>query len=79
MTKASLTVLRLFHQDAVTAEQKSLGQHVESLLSWLTETETQMEKEKKNDGSDQLTQQLTLCKASFLENCIISIYTFVML
>lgn len=72
---------RLFIQDAVTAEQKSLGQHVESLLSWLTETETQMEKEKKNDGSDQLTQQLTLCKASFLEriNCIISIYTFVML
>uniref|UniRef100_A0A668VIA6 Microtubule actin crosslinking factor 1 n=1 Tax=Oreochromis aureus TaxID=47969 RepID=A0A668VIA6_OREAU len=50
------------YKDAVTAEQKSLGQHVESLLSWLTETETQMEKEKKNDGSDQLTQQLTLCK-----------------
>lgn len=74
-------MLRLFLQDAVTAEQKSLGQHVESLLSWLTETETQMEKEKKNDGSDQLMQQLTLCKASFLErrNCIISIYTFVML
>lgn len=74
-------MLRLFLQDAVTAEQKSLGQHVESLLSWLTETETQMEKEKKNDGSDQLTQQLTLCKASFLErrNCIINIYTFVML
>lgn len=59
------------YKEAVTAEQKSLGGKVESLLSWLRETETQMnggmagmEKMEKaeNDSCDQLTQQLSLCK-----------------
>lgn len=59
-------------QEAVTAEQKSLGGQVESLLSWLQETEAQMnggmagmekmEKVEKDGSCDQLTQQL--CKAS---------------
>lgn len=61
-------------QEAVTAEQKSLGGQVESLLSWLRETEARMnggmagmekmEKAEKDDSHDQLTQQLNLCKAS---------------
>ncbi|XP_028277958.1 microtubule-actin cross-linking factor 1 isoform X5 [Parambassis ranga] len=60
------------YKDAVTAEQKSLGQQVESLLSWLRETEAQMDggmagmekmkKAEKDDGHDQLTRQLNLCK-----------------
>ncbi|XP_008298970.1 microtubule-actin cross-linking factor 1, partial [Stegastes partitus] len=57
------------YKDAVTAEQKSLGQQVDSLLSWLKETEAQMdrgmekmEKADKDDSHDQLTQQLSLCK-----------------
>ena len=44
---------------------------MESLLSWLRETEAQMnggmagmEKMEKDDDHDQLTQQLNLCKAS---------------
>lgn len=61
-------------QEAVTAEQKSLGGRVENLLSWLRETEAQMsggmagmdtmETAEKEDHSDQRTQQLNLCKAS---------------
>ncbi|KAM4724965.1 uncharacterized protein FYW61_013241 [Anableps anableps] len=49
---------------AVTAEQKSLGQHVDRLLSWLSETEAQMDRETtgKEDGQAGLTQQLDLCK-----------------
>ncbi|XP_068566964.1 microtubule-actin cross-linking factor 1, isoforms 1/2/3/4/5 isoform X5 [Cebidichthys violaceus] len=60
------------YKEAVTAEQKSLGGQVESLLSWLRETEAQMnggmagmekmEKAEKDDHRDQLTQQLNLCK-----------------
>ncbi|XP_054873555.1 microtubule-actin cross-linking factor 1 isoform X8 [Amphiprion ocellaris] len=57
------------YKDAVTAEQKSLGQQVDSLLSWLRETEAQMdgamekmEKADKDESLDQLTQQLNLCK-----------------
>ncbi|XP_073339006.1 microtubule-actin cross-linking factor 1 [Pagrus major] len=60
------------YKEAVTAEQKSLGGQVESLLSWLRETEAQMnggmagmekmEKAEKDDSHDQLTQQLSLCK-----------------
>ncbi|XP_070841133.1 microtubule-actin cross-linking factor 1, isoforms 1/2/3/4/5 isoform X12 [Chaetodon trifascialis] len=60
------------YKEAVTAEQKSLGAQVESLLSWLRETEAQMnggmagmekmEKAEKDDSCDQLTQQLSLCK-----------------
>ncbi|XP_051247419.1 microtubule-actin cross-linking factor 1 isoform X13 [Dicentrarchus labrax] len=60
------------YKKAVTAEHESLGGQVESLLSWLRETEAQMnggmagmekmEKAKKDDGFDQLTQQLSLCK-----------------
>lgn len=45
-------------QDVVAAEQKSLGQHVDRLLSWLSETEAQMD----TAGKDGLTQQLDLCK-----------------
>lgn len=44
---------------------------MESLLSWLRETEAQMnggmekmEEAEKDDHCDQLTQQLNLCKAS---------------
>ncbi|XP_070702106.1 microtubule-actin cross-linking factor 1, isoforms 1/2/3/4 [Pempheris klunzingeri] len=60
------------YKEAVTAQQKSLGGQVESLLSWLRETEAQMnggmagmekmEKAEKNDNCDQLTQQLNQCK-----------------
>ncbi|XP_038580116.1 microtubule-actin cross-linking factor 1 isoform X3 [Micropterus salmoides] len=60
------------YKEAVTAEQKSLGGQVESLLSWLRETEARMnggmagmekmEKAEKDDSHDQLTQQLNLCK-----------------
>ncbi|XP_036948800.1 microtubule-actin cross-linking factor 1 isoform X24 [Acanthopagrus latus] len=60
------------YKEAVTAEQKSLGGQVESLLSWLRETEARMnggmagmekmEKAEKDDSHDQLTQQLSLCK-----------------
>ncbi|XP_070777395.1 microtubule-actin cross-linking factor 1, isoforms 1/2/3/4/5 [Enoplosus armatus] len=60
------------YKEAVTAEQKSLGGQVESLLSWLRETEAQMnggmagmekmEKAEKDDNRDQLSQQLSLCK-----------------
>uniref|UniRef100_A0A3B4U4Q4 Microtubule actin crosslinking factor 1 n=1 Tax=Seriola dumerili TaxID=41447 RepID=A0A3B4U4Q4_SERDU len=59
------------YKEAVTAEQKSLGGQVESLLSWLKETEAQMdgwmagmEKTEKaeKDDRDQLTQQLNLCR-----------------
>ncbi|XP_044027803.1 microtubule-actin cross-linking factor 1 isoform X13 [Siniperca chuatsi] len=60
------------YKEAVTAEQKSLGGQVESLLSWLRETEAQMnggiagmekmEKAEKDDNRDQVTQQLNLCK-----------------
>ena len=64
----------LFFQEAVTAEQKSLGGQVETLLSWLKETEAQMdggmekmERAKKDDNRDQLTHQLNLCKASSLK------------
>lgn len=58
------------HQEAVAAEQKSLGGQAEALLSWLTETEARMnggmEKMEGDDSCDQLTQQLSLCKASAL-------------
>ncbi|XP_027142331.1 microtubule-actin cross-linking factor 1 isoform X12 [Larimichthys crocea] len=60
------------YKEAVTAEQKTLGGRVDSLLSWLRETETQtnggmagmekMETAEKDDSCDQLTQQLSLCK-----------------
>ncbi|XP_034747883.1 microtubule-actin cross-linking factor 1 isoform X9 [Etheostoma cragini] len=60
------------YKEAVTAEQKSLGGQVESLLSWLRETEAQMdggmagmekmETAEKDDNGDQLTQQLNLCQ-----------------
>lgn len=60
------------YKEAVTAEQKSLGGQVESLLSWLRETEAQMtggmagmermEKAEDADPGDQLSQQLSLCK-----------------
>lgn len=50
------------------AEQKALGEQVDGLLSWLTEMETQMdggiagiEEIKK---TDELAQQLKICKAS---------------
>lgn len=56
------------HQEAVAAEQKSLGGQAEALLSWLTETEARMNggKMEGDDSCDQLTQQLSLCKASAL-------------
>nr|XP_033493657.1 microtubule-actin cross-linking factor 1, isoforms 1/2/3/5 isoform X20 [Epinephelus lanceolatus] len=60
------------YKEALTAELKSLGGQVESLLSWLRETEAQMnggmagmekmETAEKDDSHDQLTQQLNLCK-----------------
>ncbi|XP_039977302.1 microtubule-actin cross-linking factor 1 isoform X2 [Xiphias gladius] len=60
------------YKEAVTAEQKSLGGQVETLLSWLKETEAQMdggmagmekmEEAKKDDNHDQLTHQLNLCR-----------------
>lgn len=58
----------------MTAEQKALGVKVERLLSVLMEAEAQMnegmavmdkrEKAGKDRSYDQLTQQLSLCKAS---------------
>lgn len=66
------SILYTLSQEAVTAEQKSLGGKVETLLSWLRETEAQMDggmaktekmdKAEKNDNRDQLTQQLNVCK-----------------
>ncbi|XP_040910082.1 microtubule-actin cross-linking factor 1 isoform X4 [Toxotes jaculatrix] len=60
------------YKEAVTAEQKSLGAQVEGLLSWLKETEAQMDggmagmekmdEAEKDDSRDQLTQQLNLCR-----------------
>ncbi|XP_069372125.1 microtubule-actin cross-linking factor 1, isoforms 1/2/3/4/5 isoform X7 [Paralichthys olivaceus] len=60
------------YKEAVTAEKMSLGGKVESLLSWLKETEAEMdggiagmekmEKSEKEDNCAQLTQQLNLCK-----------------
>ncbi|XP_030596509.1 LOW QUALITY PROTEIN: microtubule-actin cross-linking factor 1 [Archocentrus centrarchus] len=56
------------YKDAVTAEQKSLGQHVESLLAWLRATEAQMDggmagtEKTEREDKDELTQQLNLCK-----------------
>ncbi|KAM6974296.1 uncharacterized protein LKV04_015934 [Tautogolabrus adspersus] len=60
------------YKEAVTAERKTLGGRVESLLSRLRETEAQMNggmagmekmvKAGKHDNGDQLTQQLNLCK-----------------
>ncbi|XP_071357170.1 microtubule-actin cross-linking factor 1, isoforms 1/2/3/4/5 isoform X19 [Trachinotus anak] len=59
------------YKEAVTAEQKSLGGQVESLLSWLKETEAQMDggmagmekmEKAEKDDQDQLTQQLNLCR-----------------
>ncbi|XP_031151469.1 microtubule-actin cross-linking factor 1 isoform X18 [Sander lucioperca] len=68
----SLREHRDSYKEAVTAEQKSLGGQVESLLSWLMETEAlmdggmagmeKMETTEKDDNCDQLTQQLNLCK-----------------
>ncbi|XP_029938047.1 microtubule-actin cross-linking factor 1 isoform X3 [Salarias fasciatus] len=67
----SLREHRASSQDAVTSEQKSLGERVERLLSWLNETEAQMDggmagKERseklEKDERDQLKQQLSLCK-----------------
>ncbi|XP_026206002.1 microtubule-actin cross-linking factor 1 isoform X13 [Anabas testudineus] len=68
----SLRDHRESYKEAVTAEHKSLGGKVESLLSWLRETEAQMDggmarmekmdKAEKDDNHDQLTQQLNLCK-----------------
>ncbi|KAM4540156.1 microtubule-actin cross-linking factor 1 isoform 10-T10 [Odontesthes bonariensis] len=50
-------------KDAVTAEQQSLGQRVEGLLSWLGQTEAQMDGEKaeETDGAD-TQDQLNVCK-----------------
>ncbi|XP_072227126.1 microtubule-actin cross-linking factor 1, isoforms 1/2/3/4 isoform X4 [Leuresthes tenuis] len=55
------------YKDAVTAEQQSLGQRVEGLLSWLGQTEAQMDGEKaektdEDDTQDQLKQHLNVCK-----------------
>lgn len=54
---------------------------MESLLSWLRETEAQMDggmarmekmdKAEKDDNHDQLTQQLNLCKVRYLNFLII--------
>uniref|UniRef100_A0A673B663 Microtubule actin crosslinking factor 1 n=1 Tax=Sphaeramia orbicularis TaxID=375764 RepID=A0A673B663_9TELE len=47
----------------VDAEQKSLGGQVDSLLSWLMETEGQMKGGMETmESHEQLTQQLKLCK-----------------
>lgn len=61
----------------MTAEQKSLGQQVEGLLSWLEEMETEMDggkagidKTEKDRSDDQLAQQLKLCKVSYLNMCL---------
>lgn len=64
-------------QEAVTAEQKALGVKVERLLSMLMEAEAQMnegtavmdgrKRAGKDSSCDQLTQQLSLCKASALK------------
>ncbi|MEQ2219296.1 hypothetical protein XENOCAPTIV_015529, partial [Xenoophorus captivus] len=66
-------------KDAVTAEQESLGQHVDRLLSWLSETQAQMdggttgrdkkETTEKDDGQAELTQQLNVCKV-ISEKCL---------
>ncbi|CAJ1083006.1 microtubule-actin cross-linking factor 1 isoform X15 [Xyrichtys novacula] len=69
-TLQDLRDLRDSHKEAVTAEQKSLGGQVESLLSWLRDTEAQMKdagmekmvKAEKHDNGDQLEKQLKLCK-----------------
>ncbi|XP_046874566.1 microtubule-actin cross-linking factor 1 isoform X2 [Hypomesus transpacificus] len=53
------------YKEAVSGEQKSLGGRVEELLSWLRETETQMEGSDRTDGEHppaQLIQQLQMCK-----------------
>lgn len=59
----------------MTTEQKTLGERVEKLLSWLRETEAQMDggvtgmegtdKTKGDQSHAQLTQQLQLCKVSY--------------
>lgn len=52
-------------QESVAAEQKTLSGQVDDLLSWLKDTEAQMDggmRAEENDHGDQLTQQLNLCK-----------------
>uniref|UniRef100_A0A8D0A9A9 Microtubule actin crosslinking factor 1 n=1 Tax=Sander lucioperca TaxID=283035 RepID=A0A8D0A9A9_SANLU len=85
----SLREHRDSYKEAVTAEQKSLGGQVESLLSWLMETEAlmdggmagmeKMETTEKDDNCDQLTQQLNLCKArsSEVNNTAFDIQVFI--
>lgn len=53
-----------FVQDAVTAEQTSLGRRVESLLAWLGGAEAGTGGGRDDEASDELTQQMDLCKAS---------------
>lgn len=49
----------------MAAEQKTLSGQVDDLLSWLKDTEAQMDggmRAEENNHGDQLTQQLNLCK-----------------
>ncbi|XP_032435994.1 microtubule-actin cross-linking factor 1 isoform X17 [Xiphophorus hellerii] len=51
-------------KDVVAAEQKSLGQHVDRLLSWLSETEAQMDRDtagKDGDLCKELQSSLSTC------------------
>lgn len=64
----------------MAAEQKSLGERVDGLLSCLTEMETQMdggmarmEEIRKNE---ELTQQLKICKASSCKKGIFALNTW---
>lgn len=59
----------IFLQEAVNSQLKSLQDHVEKLLSWLKETETQMQEETGVDGQTvtEITRKQQLCEVKHQE------------
>lgn len=54
----------IFLQEAVSCQLKSLEEQIDKLLSWLKETETQMQEETGVDGLTlaEITRKQQLCK-----------------
>lgn len=54
----------IFLQEAVSSQLKSLEEQINKLLSWLKETETQMQEETGVDGMTmaEITRKLQLCQ-----------------
>ncbi|XP_054601382.1 microtubule-actin cross-linking factor 1 isoform X5 [Nothobranchius furzeri] len=58
----SLRDRRASCKEAVTAQQRSLGRNVDTLLLWLKETEGRMDRKDGDRNQDEISQQLHLCK-----------------